>query len=155
MFSDLLQERAKGSDSFWAPYINSLPQVYGNMPIFFNDEMLAHLKGSFTLAKIRERIESLKAEYDNICAHVPALMKDFTHADFVWARLAVITRIFGLVIRGVKTDGLVAYADMLNHKKPRDAQDTDTRWTFDDAVSQSTQPPSPFNLHVGTARIKF
>jgi hypothetical protein len=134
--SDLLQERAKGSDSFWAPYINSLPQVYGNMPIFFNDEMLAHLKGSFTLAKIRERIESLKAEYDNICAHVPALMKDFTHADFVWARLAVITRIFGLVIRGVKTDGLVAYADMLNHKKPRDAQDTDTRWTFDDSVRQ-------------------
>jgi len=43
------------------------------------------------------------------------------------ARLAVITRIFGLVIRGQKTDGLVAYADMLNHKKPRDAADTDTR----------------------------
>jgi hypothetical protein len=39
----------------------------------------------------------------------------------------VITRIFGLVIRGQKTDGLVAYADMLNHKKPRDAADTDTR----------------------------
>jgi len=42
-------------------------------------------------------------------------------------RLAVITRIFGLVINGNKTDGLVPMADMLNHKRPRE-----TSWTFDD-----------------------
>jgi tetratricopeptide (TPR) repeat protein len=110
----LLQERRKGKESYWEPYINSLPAVYANMPIHFSPEMLAHLKGSFTLEKIADRIESLRAEYDNICAHVPD-MRQFTHAEFVWARLAVITRIFGLVIGGVKTDGLVAYADMLNH----------------------------------------
>jgi len=136
----LLQERAKGADSFWAPYINSLPRVYSNMPIFFGPELLAHLKGSFTLTKIRERIESLKAEYDMICAAVPAL-RAFSHAEFVWARLVVITRIFGLVIRGVKTDGLVAYADMLNHRAARQGQsfqDPDTRWTFDDALNGFT-----------------
>lgn len=45
----------------------------------------------------------------------------------------VITRIFGLVIDGVKTDGLVPYADMLNHKRPRDGG-SDTKWTYDDSV---------------------
>ena len=39
----------------------------------------------------------------------------------------VITRIFGLVIKGNKTDGLAPYADMLNHKVPKE-----TSWTFDD-----------------------
>lgn len=48
----------------------------------------------------------------------------------------MITRIFGLVIRGQKTDGLVAYADMLNHKKPRDAADTDTRSARQQAARQ-------------------
>jgi len=48
----------------------------------------------------------------------------------------VITRIFGLVIEGTKTDGLVPYADMLNHKKPREVaggkDECETKWTFDD-----------------------
>jgi len=45
----------------------------------------------------------------------------------VWARLVVITRIFGLNIDGKKTDGLVAYADMLNHKRPREDESGDVR----------------------------
>ena len=38
----------------------------------------------------------------------------------------MITRIFGLVIDGIKTDGLVPMADMLNHKRPRE-----TKWTYE------------------------
>jgi len=53
--------------------------------------------------------------------------KQWSQKEFVWARLAVITRIFGLVIFGNKTDGLVPMADMLNHKRPRE-----TSWTFED-----------------------
>jgi len=29
------------------------------------------------------------------------------------------SRIFGINVNGVKTDGFVPYADMLNHKRPR------------------------------------
>jgi len=138
--SYLLQEKYKGQDSFWYPYINILPVKYRNMPIFFTKEELTWLKGSFTEDKITNRWDSLKAEYDNLCKAVPDYRR-FTHLDFVWARLAVITRIFGFSIKGKKTDGLVAYADMLNHKKPRnneskhqvdDDDTTDTKWTFDD-----------------------
>ena len=46
----------------------------------------------------------------------------------MWARLAVITRIFGFDINGEKHDGLVAMADMLNHKRPHE-----TSWNFDDS----------------------
>lgn len=123
--SYLLQEKHK-KKSFWDPYLNILPEYYANMPLSFDEEELGWLKGSFSLQKIADRIDSLRREYDSIRRAVPAFAK-FTHVDFVWARLVVITRIFGLVIEGNKTDGLVPYADMLNHRRPRES-----KWTFDD-----------------------
>jgi histone-lysine N-methyltransferase SETD3 len=132
----LCQEKHK-KNSFWAPYIRILPQNYRNMPIFFEEGELKLLKGSFSLKKIADRKEDLLAEYENICKHAPEF-RQYTHKEFVWARLAVITRIFGLVINGNKTDGLVPMADMLNHKRPRDSKGDDdgnhseTSWTFDD-----------------------
>ena len=41
--------------------------------------------------------------------------------------MMVCSRIFGIDIEGVKTDGFVPYADMLNHKRPRQ-----TSWTYTD-----------------------
>jgi histone-lysine N-methyltransferase SETD3 len=125
--SYLLQEKAKHG-SFWDPYINILPAKYANMPIFFDEELLGWLKGSFCMGKIADRIDSLRREYDNIRRAVPEFAA-FSHESFVWARLVVITRIFGIVVQGNKTDGLVPYADMLNHKRPRE-----TKWTFDDGM---------------------
>jgi histone-lysine N-methyltransferase SETD3 len=124
--SYVLQEK-KQEKSFWDPYINILPQHYANMPIFFGEEHLALLRGSFTLEKIADRIDSLRIEYDNIRRAVPEFNK-FSHEEFVWARLVVITRIFGMAIDSNKTDGLVPYADMLNHRVPKE-----TKWTFDDS----------------------
>lgn len=122
----LLSELPKGESSYWYPYLATLPKKYRNMPIFFDENELSWLKGSMCLEKIAERKLSLRAEYDNICKHVPGFA-EFHFDDFVWARLVVITRIFGLVINGVKTDGLVPMADMLNHKRPRE-----TKWTYDE-----------------------
>jgi len=91
-----------------------------------------------SLQKIADRIDSLRREYDNIRRGVPDFGK-FTLDEFIWARFVVITRIFGLVINGNKTDGLVPYADMLNHKKPSSetgaakADEADTKWTYEDS----------------------
>jgi histone-lysine N-methyltransferase SETD3 len=130
--SYLLQEKAKGEASYWAPYLVTLPQQFKNMPIFFPPEDLAWLKGSMCIEKILERQDSLHLEYDNVCAAVPEFAK-FSYDEFVWARLVVITRIFGLTIKGDKTDGLVPMADMLNHRRPRE-----TKWTFDDSRNAFT-----------------
>jgi protein-histidine N-methyltransferase len=121
----LLQEKHTNS-SFWRPYMDILPTKYRNMPIFFEQKEMDMLKGSFVHDKIYDRRMSLKQEYEAICKSVPEF-SDFTEWEFIWGRLVVITRIFGLVIKGKKTDGLVPYADMLNHRRPRE-----TTWTFDD-----------------------
>jgi histone-lysine N-methyltransferase SETD3 len=127
----LLQEKYN-PQSKWKPYIDILPVHYRNVPIFFDDEDLKALKGSFTLKMISDRKVSLKLEYDNIVKHVPEFGK-YHHLDFSWARVAVITRVFGFEVRGVKTEGLVAMADMLNHKRPNE-----TSWTFDDSRNAFT-----------------
>lgn len=122
--SYLLQERDAGKNSWWFPYIDILPKQFNNIPLFFHQDQLQRLKGSISLQKIRDRHDSLRAEYENLCKYVRSY-QNWSYDDFVWARLVVITRIFGLLIDGVKTDGLVPMADMINHRRPRE-----TRWTF-------------------------
>lgn len=59
----LLQEKHKkgtSQPSFWEPYLNILPAKYANMPIFFDEEHLQWLQGSFCLGKIADRIDSLR-----------------------------------------------------------------------------------------------
>jgi histone-lysine N-methyltransferase SETD3 len=128
----LLTERSKGRDSFWFPFLSALPVKYRNMPIFFDEAELAWLTGSMCLDKIAERKESLRLEYDNLCRYIPSVAQ-FAFDDFVWARLVVISRIFGITVKGKKTDGLVPLADMLNHKRPRE-----TKWSFDDQLQAFT-----------------
>lgn len=144
----LLQEKYKGKKSFWEPYIRILPEKYANMPMFFSEKLLVgYLQGSMTLQKIADRIDSLRREYEALRKAVPEFAK-FTLLDFMWARVAVITRIFGLVVEGNKTDGLVPYADMLNHKKPNEpggGKDMcETKWSYDDSrggfIIQSLRP---------------
>jgi len=121
--SYLLQEKAN-SKSYWKPYIDILPPTYDTIPLFFTKKQLAELEGSMAIGKIQERHSSLRAEYNTLVKNVP-MYADFSYDDFVWARLVVITRIFGMVIDGNKTEGLVPMADMLNHKRPRE-----TKWTY-------------------------
>ena len=39
--------------------------------------------------------------------------------------MIVASRIFGITVNGIKTDAFVPYADMLNHKRPRE-----TSWYY-------------------------
>lgn len=94
--------------------------------------LICYMQGSMCVDKIQERKESLRIEYDNICRYVPSFA-EYKYEEFVWARLVVITRIFGIVVDQQKTDGLVPMADMLNHKRPRE-----TKWTFDEEMGAFT-----------------
>ena len=53
--------------------------------------------------------------------------RQFSLKEYSEMRMMVCSRIFGISIDGVKTDGFVAYADMLNHRLPKE-----TQWSYCD-----------------------
>lgn len=122
----ILQEKRKGEDSEYFPFIDILPKTFENFPIFFTPEEREWLKGSPFLDQVLEKIDDIKADYDLICEKVPEYSQ-FTLNEFSEIRMMVSSRIFGMNILGKKTDGFVPMADMLNHKRPKQ-----TSWTYSD-----------------------
>lgn len=118
----LLQETDK-PDSFWKEYVAVLPQSYPSFPIFFNADELGQLEGSGFLYMIKERVSDLRKDYELICQYDTTFTVSFM--KWCWARTTVCSRIFGLVIDGVKTDAMVPFADMLNHRVPKH-----TSWNY-------------------------
>ena len=103
------------------------------MPIFYNDEEMAELKGSFTIQKIQSKNQSLHTEYQNIIEILEDEEFNINYNEFVWGRCAVITRIFGLVINDIKTDGLVPWVDLIDHAPPAPNR---VKWTYDGRKNQ-------------------
>jgi histone-lysine N-methyltransferase SETD3 len=103
-----------------------LPKDLSNFPIFFKPDEKHWLKGSPFLAQVEEKIEDIRTDYDLLCKEIPEY-DQFPIEEYSQCRMMVSSRIFGIQVSGVKTDGFVAYADMLNHKRPRQ-----TSWTYSD-----------------------
>jgi hypothetical protein len=110
-----------------------LPKTLSNIPIFWNDEELEYLKGSYLLTQIKDRIEAITEDYYSICEVAPQLKSIATLDEFKWARMCVCSRNFGLQINGHRTSALVPHADMLNHRRPRE-----TKWSYDDELQAFT-----------------
>jgi len=123
----LWDRKGNGKNSFFKPYYDILPKTLSNMPIFWSEEELAYLEGSYLLAQIDDRNEAIEDDYHTICNVAPQLADIATLDEFKWARMCVCSRNFGLQIDGNRTSALVPHADMLNHYRPRE-----TKWTFDD-----------------------
>ena len=122
----LWDRKVNGSNSFFHPYYEILPPTLRNMPIFWTQDELGHLQGSYLLQQIEDRNEAIAEDYYAICQIAP-LAKICTLSEFKWARMCVCSRNFGLQIDGHRTSALVPHADMLNHYRPRE-----TKWTFDE-----------------------
>ena len=60
----------------------------------------------------------MKRDYDRVC-EISAQFRQFSFREFCWARMMVGSRMFGVHIDGVKTDILAPFADMLNHRLPK------------------------------------
>lgn len=55
--------------------------------------------------------------------------REFSLKEYSEMRMMVASRIFGIQVNGLKTDGFVPYADMLNHRRPRQ-----TSWSYSDEL---------------------
>ena len=120
-------------DSFFKPYYDILPESLRNMPIFWNEDEMKLLQGSFLVQQIKERSEAIDNDYHSICAIIPNFQDLCTLKEFRWARMAVCSRNFGISVNGLRTAAMVPYADMLNHLRPRQS-----KWQFDDQKQSFT-----------------
>ena len=107
-------------------YFDLLPKDYSNFPIFYKNNELEYLKGSPFYAQILEKKEDIKKDYNKLCEHLPDF-NQFSFSKFCKARVLISSRIFGISINSKKTDVLVPFADLLNHKRPKQ-----TQWFYDD-----------------------
>jgi histone-lysine N-methyltransferase SETD3 len=60
------------------------------------------LSGSYLLSQISERRQAIVTDYEMICAVAPEIKEYATMEEFMWARMCVCSRNFGLVINGVR-----------------------------------------------------
>ena len=109
-------------------YFDLLPKDFTNFPIFYTNKELDYLKGSPFLSQILEKKEDMKNDYNKLCEYLPDFKK-FSYLKFIEARVLISSRIFGIAINDNKTDVLAPFADLLNHKRPRQ-----TQWYYDDSL---------------------
>lgn len=114
----------------WKFYFDLLPKNFSNFPIFYTDEELNYLIGSPFLNQIIDKKSDIKKDYLKLCEHIP-YFKNFSLKEFMEARAIISSRIFGISINNTKTDVLVPFADLLNHKRPRQ-----TQWYYDDKINK-------------------
>ena len=132
LLTSFLLKELHNEDSKWKYYLDIIPKDYTNFPIFYTEDELKLLEGSPFLNTIIEKKEDIKKDYENICNKIPEF-NIFNFKEFCEVRMAVSSRIFCVKIDGKKTDVLAPFADMLNHKRPRQ-----THWVYEDQFQAFT-----------------
>ncbi|CAI5704731.1 unnamed protein product [Peronospora farinosa] len=117
----LMHERNKGSGSFFAPYIASLPTTF-DLPVFWSDTELNELKGTNVLLLTHLMKKRLENDFDNIHKAVMeafpkifASLRTLTLEDYTWAMSVIWSRAFGVNKGGNYLRVLCPAMDMFNH----------------------------------------
>ena len=113
------------------PYYNILPEQFGNFPIFWDNKVLTLLKGSDMLNKIKQRTQSFVNDYKVIARCCGGFQEEYSFKEFLFLRLLVGSRNFGIRIDGIKRVAMIPFSDMLNH-----AAEPNTNWHYDNNRSQ-------------------
>jgi len=118
----LMEHRRQGGTSEWAHYINSLPANYPSVPLFYKDDDWQWLKGSSFQRRVEKHRENLWKQWETVSEHIPGFNTTYTFDQFLWARTAISTRVFGWKLPGLgdeDTDFMVPLGDMFNHRSPK------------------------------------
>ena len=125
----MLTEIDKGAKSKWKYYFDFLPASYNNFPIFYGEKEFSYLKGTQFLELVQKKMKEMKEDYDLLTNVIPGYSK-YDYDLFRKMREVISSRVFGVTIKGKKNDIIAPYADMLNHKRPRQ-----THWNYDDTCN--------------------
>jgi len=110
----LIQERAKGSSSTYAPWIATIPDSDGlNMPLFWSDEERKLLEGSLVFDETEELADALKDEFDQLVSQGWGdVLPDgaFTLENYKWAVSVVTAR----AVKAEKLPGGLALAPLID-----------------------------------------
>ena len=127
-------ENQRDPKCFFKPYFDVLPNDWSDFPIFWSDENLhSWLKGSPLIRDVKDRIRSMRADYEEVRRICGAAVFPYSFDEFLKVRTAVGSRNFGIIVDGEKRTSMVPFADMLNHFRPRE-----TSWTFDSSRGHFT-----------------
>jgi len=116
----LMRERSLGERSFWAPYLDVLPEDEELIPLFrWSEEDMGLLNGSPSLAAAKNLRQKLQREFDDLDKAVFSTNRAvfpeevYNYARWEWAFAVLFSRAIRLT--GDSMVALVPYADLLNH----------------------------------------
>ncbi|HVG61264.1 MAG TPA: SET domain-containing histone-lysine N-methyltransferase, partial [Hyalangium sp.] len=113
----VLQERERGADSFWKPFVDILPKSFPTHPFFFNQDEISLLRGSFAYGMVEYQRVRLASRHKDLCQHVPGFQR-FTLEQFIWAHFAVVSRTFSVMQGESLVTCMAPLADMINDGRP-------------------------------------
>lgn len=113
-------------NSFFLPYYKILPDNIANFPIFWNKQIISLLTGSPMVNKIETRKNNFYNDYRVICNCCPGFSNEYSFREFLFVRVLVGSRNFGIRIDGIKRVAMVPASDMLNHSPNPNVQ-----WYYD------------------------
>lgn len=117
----LMHERSKGAQSFYAPFIASMPKSY-DMPVFWSQDDLKQLTGTNVLLLTNMMKRQLAHDFENL--HAPlfasyasifAPFPELTLDDYEWAMSVIWSRAFGVTKDQRYLHVLCPAMDMFNH----------------------------------------
>eukprot|EP00927_Polykrikos_kofoidii_P035269 TRINITY_DN29856_c0_g1_i1.p1 TRINITY_DN29856_c0_g1~~TRINITY_DN29856_c0_g1_i1.p1 ORF type:complete len:588 (-),score=72.85 TRINITY_DN29856_c0_g1_i1:83-1846(-) len=124
----MMEHRRLGSSSEWSPYLELLPQKFPTNPVFFEPQDWKWLEGSTFVRRALRHKDSLRKQFETVSDLVPGFDTNYTLDEFVWARVAISSRVFGWSLPGLSaddTDFMVPLGDMFNHRSPKQIE-----WVF-------------------------
>ena len=113
----VLQERAKGEDSEYAPYLALVPASVPGSPLLYAEEEVVGLQYPPAVAEAREMRDAVRKWHETLSAQCPSALAGADHDAFAAAVSVVHSRTYG--VAGEQNQGyfraLLPLADLLNH----------------------------------------
>ena len=115
----LLQERTKGDDSTFAPYVALLPDSVPGSPLMYTDDEVTSLQYPPAVAEAREMRDAVQTWFRKLESEAPASLAGADLEAFKRAVSVVHSRTYGIASAAEGNEGyfraLLPLADLLNH----------------------------------------